>query len=303
MERLNTLLLYILPHHLLSRAMYHLARLRLPWLKNGMIRLFVKHFAVDLTEAEIQRPEDFPHFNAFFTRALKPGVRPLAEGKKTLICPVDGRVSQCGALQAGRLIQAKGLDYTLDDLLGGPLPGCEALAEHGVFATLYLSPRDYHRIHMPLAGRPRRLRYIPGRLFSVNAWSTEHVPGLFTRNERAVILFDTAAGPLVLVMVGAIFVGTLETAWTGELHPTAGAGMWEEDYDGEEPLPALAKGAELGRFNMGSTVIVLADGRRLTLDERLAPGRAVRLGEALGRLADSVPAEAQPIDQVQRCKR
>ncbi len=288
LNRLNTLLLQVLPHHLLSRAIYRLARLRLAAFKNLLIRLFVRHFRVDLSEARQERPEDYPDFNSFFTRALKPEARPIVGGANELACPVDGAVSQCGPLEGGRLIQAKGMDYTLDALLGGDLQGCEALAEYGVFATLYLSPRDYHRIHMPLRGTLRHMRYIPGRLFSVNAYSAAHVPGLFVRNERVVTLFDSAAGPLVMVLVGAIFVASMETVWAGELHPAPGGGLRDWDYNNRQPPVTLDKGAEMGRFNMGSTVIVLLDGRRASLVEHLAPGRAVRMGELLGRVRGEV---------------
>ncbi len=286
LERLTYLLLTVLPHHLLSRGMYRLARLRLGWLKNFMIRLFVRRYGVDLTEAEFDTPAAYPCFNAFFTRALRPGARALAAGGDSLACPVDGRISQCGALRDGRLIQAKGLDYSLDALLGGPLDGGDLnreLAAHGLFATLYLSPRDYHRIHMPLAGTVHHLRFIPGRLFSVNAWSAAHVPGLFARNERVVTVFDTAAGPLVMVLVGAIFVGTMETVWTGELRSRRGR-PWERDYRDRQPPLHLGKGEEMGRFNMGSTVIVLLDGRRTRLAPSLVPGKPVRMGEELGEL-------------------
>ena len=282
LNRLNTLLLRVLPHHLLSRLVYRLARLRLRPVKNLLIRLFVRHFRVDLSEARLERPEDYPDFNSFFTRALKPEARPIVAGALELACPVDGAVSQCAPLRGGRLIQAKGLDYSLDALLGGTLAGCEALAEHGVFATLYLSPRDYHRIHMPLDGTLRQMRHIPGRLFSVNAYSAAHVPGLFTRNERLVTVFDSAAGPLVMVLVGAIFVSSMETVWAGELPPAGQVRDW--DYRHRQPAIELAKGEEMGRFNMGSTVIVLLDGRRARLAEHLTPGRGVRMGELLGRL-------------------
>ena len=280
-NRLNTLLLYLLPHHMLSRAMYRLARLRIAPLKNLMIRLFVRRFRVDLNEALKTRPEDYPDFNSFFTRALRPGARPVVAGEDELACPVDGAVSQCGPLQGGRLIQAKGMDYSLETLLGGALPGTGELAEHGVFATLYLSPRDYHRIHMPLRGTLRHMRFIPGKLFSVNAWSAAHVPGLFTRNERVVTVFDSEAGPLVMVLVGAIFVASMETVWAGELHP---GGPQDTAYGDSAPPITLEKGAEMGRFNMGSTVIVLMDGRRVALAPHLAPGRAVRMGELLGQM-------------------
>lgn len=281
LNRLNTLLLRVLPHHLLSRLVYRLARLRLRPVKNLLIRLFVRHFRVDLSEARLERPEDYPDFNSFFTRALKPEARPIVAGALELACPVDGAVSQCAPLRGGRLIQAKGLDYSLDALLGGTLAGCEALAEHGVFATLYLSPRDYHRIHMPLDGTLRQMRHIPGRLFSVNAYSAAHVPGLFTRNERLVTVFDSAAGPLVMVLVGAIFVASMETVWAGELRP---GGPEDTAYGDAAPPVTLEKGAEMGRFNMGSTVIVLMDGRRVALAPRLAPGRAVRMGGLLGQM-------------------
>jgi len=275
---LNTRLLFVLPHHLLSRLVQRLTRVKTTWLKNAMIRLFIRVFAVDMASARLTDPCAYSDFNAFFTRALLPSARPVVDDPGAVVIPVDGAVSQCGEIHGGRLLQAKGIDYSLDALLGS----VELAAEFdgGCFATLYLSPRDYHRIHMPLAGRLQAMSYIPGRLFSVNVHSTRTVSGLFTRNERAVTLFDTDVGRIAMVLVGAIFVSGIETVWHGPVRPRSAGGITHWDYS-ENPR-SLARGAEMGRFNMGSTVIVLFPAGSVELAPHLGPEVAVRMGELLG---------------------
>lgn len=277
---LNTRLLFILPHHLLSRLVHHLTRVRAAWLKNAMIRLFVRVFAVDMSSARVPDPRAYPDFNAFFTRKLLPSARPVVDSPGAVAIPVDGAVSQCGAIHGGRLLQAKGIDYSLDALLGS----VELAADFdgGSFATLYLSPRDYHRIHMPLDGRLQAMSYIPGRLFSVNTHSTRTVNALFARNERAVTLFDTEAGRMAMVLVGAIFVSGIETVWHGAVRPRPAGRIAHWDY--RDNPPSLARGAEMGRFNMGSTVIVLFQPGRVELASHLGPEVAVRMGERLGNV-------------------
>ncbi len=278
-ERAFVALQQVLPQHLLSAGMYRLTRCTWRPFKDAFITAFVRRFRVDMDQAADPNPRAYPSFNAFFTRALKPGARPLAAEPDALLCPSDGAVSQIGTIRDGALIQAKGHSYTVLDLLGGD---GEAAAEFagGSFATIYLSPRDYHRVHMPLAGRLQTMTHIPGHLFSVNAVTARAVPGLFARNERVLCRFDTAVGPLALILVGAIFVGSMETVWAGQVTP--------EPKGGRRPDPTgpvrLEAGEEMGRFNMGSTVILLLPPGAVDWLPGLEPGDKLRMGQALGRL-------------------
>ncbi len=276
-ERLHTGLLYLLPHHLLSRLMYAATRWRFrPW-KNLQIGWVMRRYRVDMREALEGDREAYPHFNAFFTRALRAGARPIAPQPDALCSPADGALSQFGAIRDGRLVQAKGHDYTVAELLGD---ADEARAfEQGGFATIYLAPRDYHRVHMPAAGTLQRTRYIPGRLFSVAMHTTRGVPRLFARNERLVALFDSEHGPLAVVMVGALFVGSMSSVWGGQVTPPYGRRVVETDL--RACGIRLARGAEMGRFNMGSTVIVLT-ARPVAWDAALASGGALKVGMRMG---------------------
>ena len=220
-DHLRNLPQHLLPQRLLTRLVYRLARIRTPWLKDALIRHFARRFRVKLDEAQESDPRAYTDFNAFFTRALKPGARPVAPGDWAVCCPVDGAVSQIGVADADTLLQAKGRSFSLTALLGGD-PERARPFQGGVFATLYLSPRDYHRIHLPLAGRLREMVHIPGKLFSVSPLTTRIVPELFARNERVAALFDTPAGPMALVLVGAINVASIETVWAGTITPPLG---------------------------------------------------------------------------------
>lgn len=280
MDHLKSWPQYLLPGHLLSRLMQGITRIRARGFKNAFTTWFVKHFSVNMDEALESDPLAYEHFNAFFTRALKPGARPLVEGRYDIACPVDGTVSQAGPIDDDRIFQAKGHDYSLTQLLGGAEKHAADFRD-GNFATLYLSPRDYHRIHMPIDGTLREMVHIPGRLFSVNAATTRMVPGLFARNERVVALFDTAAGPMAMVMVGAIFVGSIETVWSGVVTPPAGRVVRRWRYDKDAQPLQLARGEELGRFNMGSTVIVLFGREAIDWADSITPEATVRMGQRL----------------------
>ena len=245
-------------------------------LTTAVIRWFIGRYGVDMNEAADPDPTHYRTFNAFFTRALKPGVRPLAQAD--LLCPVDGAISQFGALQGDRLLQAKGHDYTTRALVGGDA-ALAALFEHGHFATLYLSPKDYHRIHMPCAGRLRRMVHVPGELFSVNPTTARGVPGLFARNERVVCVFDTAFGPFVLALVGATIVGSMATVWHGVVNPPRSGQLREWRYD-DSPVE-LKQGDEMGRFLLGSTVVMLFPRGPLRFNPAWAPNGAVRMGQAM----------------------
>jgi len=274
---------HLLPQHLLSSWVYELTRSRAPWLKNALIRAFVRRFHPDMSEAEQPDPLRFESFNAFFTRALRADARPVDSDPSTMISPVDGSVSQLGRLDGSWLLQAKGYAYTLESLLDGAGSWAEAF-HGGTFATLYLAPFNYHRIHMPLEGTLRAAWYVPGQLFSVNATTAASVPGLFARNERVVCVFG--AGPLTfaLVLVGALFVGSMATVWHGEVTPRRPRRRADLPLDASRVSLTLGRGAEVARFNMGSTVILLLPPDRAEWRSTLAPGSPVRMGEPLARL-------------------
>jgi len=274
--RLFVWLQYLLPQHALSRLVLLATRVRAPWFKNLLTRSFLRLFPVDLSEAAQADPHLYGCFNEFFTRALKAGARPIDAGKDTITSPVDGSVSECGAIDGGRLLQAKGREYSLGDLLAEQ--SWSARFAGGSFAAIYLAPFNYHRVHMAVRGTLRETIYVPGRLFSVNAVTARHIPRLFARNERLLILFDTDFGAFTLVMVGALNVGSMSTVWAGDITPAARRRVTRLAC----PALTLEKGAELGRFNMGSTVILLFEPNRARWDPRLRAGSTVRLGEAIG---------------------
>lgn len=265
----------IIPQHLLSRWLGRLAEAQTPWLKSALIRAFIARYGVDMSEAERTEIHSYVHFNDFFTRALKPGARAIDATPNGIVCPADGIVSQLGAIDGHRLIQAKNHQFRLAALLAGD-DVCAPFI-NGSFATIYLAPRDYHRVHMPLDGRLLWTRYIPGRLFSVNQATTRHVPGLFARNERLVCLFETRSGPMAVVLVGAMVVAGIETTWQRTYPPATATGQ-----DFNDRGPTLAKGEELGRFKLGSTVVVLLP-PGTTWDQQLGAESRVRIGQKLGQ--------------------
>src|SRR5580693_8104401 len=254
--RLFVALQYLLPQHLLSGLVHQLTRSRTRWLKNALIRAFVSEFHPDMSDAAQPDPLQFDSFNAFFTRALRDGARPADPDAATLLCPVDGTVSQIGRIEASFLVQAKGHAYTLEALLASDAGWAQTFAG-GSFATLYLAPFNYHRVHMPLRGALRAAWYVPGQLFSVNATTAAGVPGVFARNERVVCVFAHEALTFAVVLVGALLVGSIATVWHGEVTPRAVRGCADLPLDAGRAALDLEKGAELGRFNMGSTVILL----------------------------------------------
>ncbi|GIZ12862.1 phosphatidylserine decarboxylase proenzyme [Pseudomonas sp. NCCP-436] len=280
-QRLFILSQYLLPHHLLSRLIGCVAECRIGWLKNRLISWFVRQYQVDMSQAQIEDPRAYEHFNAFFTRALKDGARPLDQTPGAVLCPADGAISQLGSIEHGRIFQAKGHSFSATELLGGDAERAAPFMG-GQFATVYLSPRDYHRVHMPLTGTLKEMIYVPGRLFSVNQTTAENVPELFARNERVVCLFDTERGPMAVVLVGAMIVASVETVWAGLVTPPRRA-LRSTRYDAEARAPIeLAKGAELGRFKLGSTAIVLFGPNQVRWAEELGSGSAVRMGQLLG---------------------
>ena len=277
-ERILAGFQYILPQHFLSRIVYALMRSEITWVKNLLIYLISRIAGINYGEALSPDPADYASFNAWFTRALIPGARTFDPDPQAFLSPCDGRISETGLLQENRILQAKGKDYSLQDLLAND-PVCQQLTD-GYFSTIYLSPKDYHRIHMPIGGRLQRMIHVPGRLFSVAPYTVRQVPRLFARNERVISIFETDYGPLVMVLVGAMLVSSTETVWAGEVTPTKNKEVSVTDYsDGDI---ALAKCDEMGRFNMGSTVILLMPTGALAPLDGLGAGDAVRLGQRLG---------------------
>jgi phosphatidylserine decarboxylase len=275
----TTLPQYILPHHGLSRLMSKLTHCQIPWFKNAFIRLIIKLYGVNMAEAKSQNLDDYASFNDFFTRELKPGARPVDPAADAIVSPADGVVSQADNINGDRIIQAKGMDFSAIDLLGGDENRARPFTD-GIFTTIYLSPKDYHRLHMPITGKLTEMVHIPGRLFSVNAATAESVPGLFARNERVACFFETEAGPMALVLVGAIFVSSVETVWHGVVTPPTAPSIRQWQYQDKNIV--LQKGEEMGRFNMGSTIIVLFGKDKAAWEKSLTTGKPVRLGEKIG---------------------
>ena len=289
-DRLFVATQYLLPQHFLSRLVYHLTRSRSASLKNLLIRSFMRGFSPEMSEALQPDPLAYGSFNEFFTRALKPGARPM-DHSDVLVSPVDGAVSQMGRLDGTQLMQAKGHSYSLEALLDCDRSGRsgEQWASRfvgGCFATLYLAPFNYHRIHMPLAGTLRAAWYVPGKLFSVNAVTAASVPGLFARNERVVCIFED--GPLLfaLVLVGALFVGSMETVWHGEITPRSPRKPLQLPLATARAPIELPKGAEMGRFNMGSTVILITPAGMIDWLSSIKTRDTIRVGQPLARLCD-----------------
>ncbi|ETX02920.1 MAG: phosphatidylserine decarboxylase [Candidatus Entotheonella factor] len=268
---------YMLPQHGLSRLVGYLANCRWPMCKTPLIRWFARHYQVNLEEAVHSGLDDYASFNDFFTRALRPGARPIAAAPDHVACPADGVISQFGRVEEGRIFQAKGLTYDVRELVAH-----EALAKwfrHGQFATVYLSPKDYHRVHMPLDGQLTDMLYVPGRLFSVNQVTAKHVPRLFARNERVIAVFDTPYGKMALVLVGAMIVASIETVWAGQVAPQAGR-IQHTCYLNSDVV-MLRKGEEMGRFKLGSTVVMLLANSELQWQPHLALDVHVRMGQTL----------------------
>lgn len=272
---------YAYPKHLLSAIMYRIARLRIPLFKNALIGWFAARYRVDMSIAADPDLRSHPDFSSFFTRPLASGARPLAPPGQ-VVSPADGQVSQLGVLDGDRLIQAKGRDFSVHTLLGDD-PELAAPFANGQFATVYLSPRDYHRVHMPVDGTLTDMVHVPGALFSVNHATARVVPGLFARNERVAMLFDTPVGRMALVMVGAVLVGSIETVWSGVVTPPRRTSVrrWRYGPSGEPPVN-LGRGEELGRFNMGSTVILVFEPGAVTWRPGLGHGDDLTMGSTMG---------------------
>lgn len=270
---------YFLPHHAISGLIFSLARIEWSPVKKLLLKIYLSLQDVNMSEAVEENPYAYPHLNAFFTRALKADARPLDQTENSLCCPVDGCVSQAMEIKNGRVFQAKNHDYSLLELVGG----IDELAQpfhNGRFATIYLSPKDYHRIHMPMDGRLTDMVYVPGRLFSVAPHTVNTVPRLFARNERLVCRFETEFGPAIMVLVGALNVSAIDTVWAGPVTPPSKRKVIHTRYDNVDI--SLKKGAEMGRFNLGSTVVLLLP-ENCTLDSAITHDAAVKLGQLLAQ--------------------
>jgi len=270
---------YLLPHHAISWFMFKIARIQWKPFKNLAIRIYTKLNTVNMDDAVITDKYAYESLNAFFTRAIKPERRPLDADPANWVCPVDGTVSQAGKIDGDRIFQAKGHDFSLLELLGGDSAVAKPF-ENGEFTTLYLSPRDYHRIHMPIDGRLKKMIYVPGRLFSVAEHTVNSIPRLFARNERCVCLFETEQGPMAMVLVGAINVSATEVVWHG-LVSSGNKGITHFDYADDDV--ALQRGDEMGRFNLGSTVILVTTAG-FNWDDAIQPGQTVVMGQSVGRM-------------------
>lgn len=269
-----------MPQHALSRFAGLLANCHIPRVKNVLIRYFLSQYSVNLNEAVESDAYAYACFNDFFTRSLKPSVRPIAGGLHDLVSPADGSLSQCGQIEQERLLQAKSHFFKLQDLLGNDTDQATTFL-NGSFLTIYLAPKDYHRVHMPIDGHLIKMTYVPGRLFSVNTKTAEQIPNLFSRNERVIAFFDTAVGRVAVILVGAMIVGSIETVWSGTVAPCKNPSIQSWQYD--HPIH-LKRGEEMGRFKLGSTVIVLFERNAITLDPILSLNQSLQMGQRIGTL-------------------
>lgn len=279
-EKFFCFIQYLLPQHLLSRAVGCLAQSQINWIKKPLIDIFIKAFGVNMAESLRQSPEEFEHFNDFFTRELKSGARVISQEENVIVSPADGVISECGPIENGSVLQAKGQYYSLMALVGGDSGRCNQYID-GDFMTIYLSPKDYHRVHMPVDGKLKKMTYVPGKLFSVNQATANNVPGLFARNERLICDFETPQGPMCMILVGAMIVAAIETVWAGQVAPIQ---RKIDTVDYEQPLETvnLNQGDEMGRFKLGSTVILLfpKDAAKMTKNS----GDSLQMGQAIGQV-------------------
>lgn len=290
LDKIKITLQYIMPKHAISRLVGKLAAAEAGWLTTKLISMFIKSYGINMSEAKLKNACDFKTFNDFFTRELEDGARTIDNDATTLCYPVDGAISQQGDIVDGQLIQAKGFNYSLVSLLGGDDKTAEPF-QGGAFSCIYLAPKDYHRIHMPMAATLREMIYVPGELFSVNPLTANNVPNLFSRNERVVAVFDTAQGPMAMVLVGATIVASIETTWAGTITPPAGKDVFRWTYPAEG-VDAIhfEKGDEMGRFKLGSTVVTTFAPDMVKFNETAGPETVTRLGE---HYADLVQAKAE----------
>ncbi len=288
---MRTLTQYLLPHRIIAKIAHWCANCKVVWIKNYLIGYFIKRYAVKMQEAIEPNPFAYPTYNHFFTRKLKPECRPINPAANSIVSPADGAIAQIGSINQYKLIQAKGQDFNLADLLGGNQQLARQFFD-GFFATVYLAPKDYHRVHMPLTGTLEQMIHIPGKLFSVNQHAAKNIPNLFARNERVVCIFNTVAGPMAVILVGAMIVGSIETVWSGVITPPHQGNTTTWAYSGANAR-TLAKGDELGLFKLGSTVIVLFAPSSIMWDANITTNIDVHMGSKLGTLINGESAHAQ----------
>lgn len=286
LDKFKIAMQYAMPKHFISRMVGKLAAAKAGGLTTALIKLFIKQYKIDMSEAKYPDPAHYKTFNEFFTRPLKEGIRPLAEESDIIAHPVDGAISQLGNVVDGQIIQAKGHDYSLQALLGGKEEDTAPFLG-GKFATIYLAPKDYHRIHMPVDGTLSKMIYVPGDLFSVNPLTAQNVPNLFARNERVVAIFETEIGPLAMVLVGATIVASIETIWAGTVTPPAGKDVFSWNYPttGDNAI-TLKKGEEMGRFKLGSTVILAWGANQAEFLSDQHPETVTRMGTPFAKIND-----------------
>lgn len=285
---------YLIPKHLLSEAMHWFMQVETPWIKNNTIKLLTRAYKIDVSEALEEDLTTYRHFNAFFTRALKPEARPIDSDPASWASPADGVITQSSHIQNNLIIQAKSHDYTVEALVGGDIEYAKTF-HNGDTAVIYLSPKDYHRVHMPVSGKLISMTYVPGDLFAVNPATVRNIDGLFARNERVVIRFENEHGPFCLILVGAIFVGSMETVWEGKITPEYEPLLNHWDYT--DKALHFAKGEEIGRFNMGSTVILLTPQDHLPELGQLRANSPIKMGEKLASYPKSTSHEAEPVSK------
>ena len=280
LDKLRVLPQYFIPQRFLTSLVYRITRCEIPWFKNNLIKLFITVFDVDMSLAKNPDPESYSSFNTFFTRGLSPEARPIHLDDKNILSPVDGAVSQIGNIQNNTIIQAKGKSYTLKHLLVED--ELVNMFSGGTFATLYLAPRDYHRIHMPVSGQLSRMIYVPGKLFAVNSHSVRVVDAVFAKNERVINIFDTDIGPMAVIMIGALNVGSMETVWSGQITPAKNRIINDTQFSGNDIK--LEQGQEMGRFNMGSTVILLLPQNVIQWSADMVADKTIVMGEKIARV-------------------
>lgn len=295
-DRIKIAVQYAMPKHALSRLVGKLAAARMGWLTTKLIDIFINAYKINMSESKLKKASDFATFNDFFTRELEDGARTIEPDADTLCYPVDGAISQQGDIVEGKLIQAKGFDYSLTSLLGGDAR-TSAPFQNGKFSCIYLAPKDYHRIHMPMAATLREMIYVPGELFSVNPLTANNVPDLFARNERVVTVFDTEHGSFAMVLVGATIVASIETTWAGTITPPAGKDIfrWQYPAKGIDAI-TFEKGDEMGRFKLGSTVVTTFAPNMVEFADNAGPETVTRLGEHYARLITTVDDESAEKD-------
>lgn len=282
-DKLRVALFRFIPHHAYASLLYQFCQIRIRWIKNLQISLFVRIFKIDTRNAVKQRPKEYSTLNAFFTRAITPESRPMPSDPALIVSPSDSKVMELGKIVEGRIAQVKGIDYSLKELLGADDSQCDSFKD-GAFINLYLSPKDYHRVHSPIDALVHQLNHIPGLAYPVSEWSARSIKNLYSRNERAVIFMQTPAGPIAMVMVAALGVSSIETSWEGRLAPPRATESTTFLYTPPVAVPTFNRGEEMGRFNLGSSIVLLFGSPNLSFLSHIEPGASVQMGTPLAKV-------------------